>query len=95
MDTGRAGTPPEYLVNANERQYLAKLCWLLHDAGTHALRATFDSFHPPLSLRHHLAQLHVRSVLQRLVDQKVRRGVLPGLGLEGVGGRRGAGGGGR
>ena len=72
METGRVSTPPDYLVNANERQYLAKLCWLLHDAGTHALRTTFDSFHPPLSLRNHLAQYHVRSVLHRLWDQKVR-----------------------
>ncbi|KAK7087286.1 uncharacterized protein [Littorina saxatilis] len=71
MESGRVGTPPDYLVNANERQYLAKLCWLLHDAGTHTMRLTFDGFHPPLSLRQHLGQQHVRSVLHRLWDQKI------------------------
>ena len=67
----RAGTPPEYLVNANERQYLAKLCWLLYDAGTYVMRQTFDGFHPPIILRQHLGQHHVKSVLHRLWDQKV------------------------
>ncbi|XP_076434990.1 uncharacterized protein LOC143274892 [Babylonia areolata] len=69
--SARGATPPDYLVNANERQYLAKLCWLLHDAGTHVLRSTFDSFHPPLSLRQHLGQHHVRAVLQKLHEQKI------------------------
>lgn len=68
----RAPTPPDYLVNANERQYLAKICWLLHDGATHALRVTFDSVHPPLYLRQHLAQQQVRSVLRRLLEQKVK-----------------------
>ncbi|KAL8591300.1 hypothetical protein ACOMHN_041641 [Nucella lapillus] len=71
MDSGRSGTPPEYLVNANERQYLAKLCWLLQDAGTRALRATFDSFHPSLHLRQHLSQHHVRTLLRKLHEQKL------------------------
>ena len=41
--------------------------------GTQALRSTFDSVHPPLTLRQHLAQHHVRSLLHKLWDHKVGR----------------------
>jgi hypothetical protein len=57
-------------VNSNkEREYLARMVWLLMDAGTHALRTTFDSIHPPLSLRDHLGLPHIRTVLTRLQQQ--------------------------
>ncbi|XP_071116058.1 NACHT, LRR and PYD domains-containing protein 13-like [Haliotis cracherodii] len=59
-----------YLLTANEREYLAKLCWLLHDAGTHALRVTFDTIHPPLVLKEHLSQTHVKTMLTKLHQQK-------------------------
>lgn len=49
-----------------ERENLARIVWLLVDAGTAALRSTFDSVHPPLSLKDHIAQAHVKAVLQRL-----------------------------
>ena len=42
--------------------------------GTQALRSTFDSVHPPLTLRQHLAQHHVRSLLHKLWDHKVIKG---------------------
>ncbi|XP_053376058.1 uncharacterized protein LOC123534023 isoform X3 [Mercenaria mercenaria] len=54
-----------------EKEMLARLAWLLLDAGTSALRATFDSIHPPLNLREHLKQSHVKAVLQRLLQQTV------------------------
>ena len=49
-----------------ERENLARIVWLLIDAGTAALRSTFDSVHPPLNLRDHLTQAHIKAVLQRL-----------------------------
>jgi len=55
-----------------DKEMLARLAWLLLDAGTSALRATFDSIHPPVSLREHLRQAHVKTVLQKLLQQ-VRR----------------------
>ncbi|KAL4223642.1 Nlrc4p [Mactra antiquata] len=54
-----------------EKEMLARLAWLLLDAGTAALRVTFDSIHPPLNLRDHLSQPHVKSVLQRLSQQAI------------------------
>ncbi|KAH3883240.1 hypothetical protein DPMN_007194 [Dreissena polymorpha] len=54
-----------------EKEMLARLAWLLLDAGTSALRATFDSIHPPLNLREHLKQAHVKAVLQKLLQQSV------------------------
>ncbi|XP_052800759.1 uncharacterized protein LOC128231702 isoform X1 [Mya arenaria] len=54
-----------------EKEMLARLSWLLLDAGTSALRNTFDSIHPPVSLREHLKQTHVKTVLQKLLEQAV------------------------
>ncbi|OWF40290.1 NLR family CARD domain-containing protein 4-like isoform X2 [Mizuhopecten yessoensis] len=56
--------------SSKEREYLARTAWLLLDAGTSALRTVFDSVHPPLNLRDHLAQAHVRSVLVRLHEEQ-------------------------
>merc|ERR1719239_2058662 len=50
---------------------LARVCLLLHDAGRLALRLTFDSIHPPLSLAQHLQHLHVKTVLQKLRQHKI------------------------
>ena len=52
-----------------EKEMLARLSWLLLDAGTSALKNTFDSVHPPASLREHLGQTHVKAILQRLHTQ--------------------------
>ncbi|XP_069136254.1 NLR family CARD domain-containing protein 4-like isoform X2 [Argopecten irradians] len=55
---------------SKEREYLARTAWLLLDGGTTALRTVFDSVHPPLNLRDHLAQAHVRAVLCRLHEEQ-------------------------
>ncbi|XP_060072729.1 NLR family CARD domain-containing protein 4-like [Ylistrum balloti] len=55
---------------SKEREYLARTAWMLLDAGTSALRTVFDSVHPPLNLRDHLAQAHVRAVLCRLHEEQ-------------------------
>ena len=52
-----------------EKEMLARLSWLLLDAGTSALRLTFDSIHPPAVLREHLTQTHVKAILDRLKTQ--------------------------
>ena len=52
-----------------EKEMLARLSWLLLDAGTTALKHTFDSVHPPTVLNEHLAQSHVKAILQRLHTQ--------------------------
>ncbi|XP_062594071.1 uncharacterized protein LOC134255559 isoform X1 [Saccostrea cucullata] len=68
MDQGWAAK----LLNPDkDRENLARVCWMLHDVGTHSLRAVFDSIHPPLNLKDHLAQPHIRTVLQRLHEQGV------------------------
>ncbi|XP_071181200.1 uncharacterized protein [Mytilus edulis] len=54
-----------------ERENVARIVWLLMDAGTFALRSTFDSVHPPLNLREHLSQAHIKAVLQRLHTSNV------------------------
>ena len=59
------------LVTEKERDDLAKLCWLLHEAGTVALRVTFDSIHPPLCLKEHLARYTVKAILVKLMDARV------------------------
>ncbi|KAK3084052.1 hypothetical protein FSP39_007376 [Pinctada imbricata] len=60
------------LINPNkEKEIFARICWLLSDTGTYALRSTFDSIHPPLNLKDHLAQPHIRAVLQRLQEQEI------------------------
>ncbi|XP_050408561.2 uncharacterized protein LOC126823646 [Patella vulgata] len=64
------GSGVQNLVTDREKEYLAKLCWLLHDAGTYALRSTFNSIHPAISLKDHLAQVHIQSVLAKLYQQK-------------------------
>ena len=52
-----------------EKEMLARLSWLLLDAGTTALKKTFDSIHPPAVLREHLMQPHVKAILQRLLSK--------------------------
>ncbi|GFR91294.1 E3 ubiquitin-protein ligase DZIP3 [Elysia marginata] len=59
------------LVTTREREALGRVCWLLHEAGTLALRTTFDSIHPPLYLPEHLQHMHVKSLLQRLRQQDI------------------------
>ncbi|XP_041347900.1 uncharacterized protein LOC121367661 [Gigantopelta aegis] len=59
------------LISEKEREYLAKLCWLLQDAGTQALRTTFNSIHPPLSLNEHLSHYNIKAVLTKLMDARV------------------------
>ncbi|XP_012937299.1 uncharacterized protein LOC101849611 [Aplysia californica] len=68
---GKDEAPPEHLVTSREREYLARVCWLLHDVGTLALRTTFDSIHPPLSLPDHLQHVHVKTMLQKLHQQNI------------------------
>ncbi|ESO97594.1 hypothetical protein LOTGIDRAFT_152683 [Lottia gigantea] len=65
----QGSTANSYVTN-REREYLAKLCWLLHDAGTYTLRTIFNSIHPGITLKEHLAQHHIRSVLVKLHEQK-------------------------
>lgn len=68
MDQGWAAK----LLNPDkDRENLSRVCWMLHDVGTHSLRSVFDSIHPPLNLKDHLSQPHIRTVLQRLHEQGV------------------------
>ncbi|KAL5017433.1 hypothetical protein ScPMuIL_007022 [Solemya velum] len=54
-----------------DKEYLARVQWLLIDAGTSALKATFDSVHTPLNLRHELNQTHVKTLLNRLLRNSI------------------------
>lgn len=57
------------VAHYKEQEMQSRLAYLLLDAGTSALRVIFDSIHPAVSLRDHLKQAHVKSVLQRLLQQ--------------------------
>lgn len=59
------------VAHYKEQEMQSRLAYLLLDAGTSALRSIFDSIHPAVSLRDHLKQAHVRSVLQRLLQQVI------------------------
>lgn len=54
-----------------DQEYLARVQWLLIDAGTSALKTTFDSVHTPLNLRDDLNQAHVKTLLNRLLRNSV------------------------
>ena len=57
------------VAHYKEQEMQSRLAYLLLDAGTSALRAIFDSIHPPVSLRDHLHLAHIKPVLQRLLQQ--------------------------
>ncbi|KAK3596283.1 hypothetical protein CHS0354_024867 [Potamilus streckersoni] len=65
------GRPLRFISTNKEKEFLSRLAWLLVDAGTTSLKATFDSIHPALNLRDHLTQPHIKSVLMRLQQQGV------------------------
>lgn len=51
------------------RERLARLCWLVADAGASALRVTFDCFYSPMNLKKNINRLEMRNILAKLRSQ--------------------------
>ena len=60
------------LASTKETTNYARLCRLLVDVGSQALRDTFDKIHPPASLQYMLSSHPVRASLERLYKGKYK-----------------------
>ena len=58
-------------ASTKETTNFARLCRLLVDVGSHALRNTFDSIHPPAGLHGVLTKPPVHPILQSLRKRKI------------------------
>ncbi|XP_028517235.1 uncharacterized protein LOC114575831 [Exaiptasia diaphana] len=56
-----------------ENTNFARLCKLLIDGGTHALRVIFDAKHPPHDLKKHLMDSRIHNILKNLKAKKLLR----------------------
>ncbi|KXJ05860.1 NACHT, LRR and PYD domains-containing protein 1 [Exaiptasia diaphana] len=56
-----------------ENTNFARLCKLLIDGGTHALRVIFDAKHPPHDLKKHLMDSRIHNILKNLKVKKLLR----------------------
>lgn len=59
-------------ASTKETTNYARLCRLLVDVGSQALRDTFDKIHPPASLHYKLSRHPVRAPLERLYKEKYK-----------------------
>ena len=69
-----ATAAPSPLTSSVEKTNGAKLCRLLIDGGTVALRKTFDSYYPPHRLARDLNQVTNYSILEKLFKENVLNG---------------------
>ncbi|KXJ08390.1 E3 ubiquitin-protein ligase DZIP3, partial [Exaiptasia diaphana] len=57
----------------SENTNFARLCKLLIDGGTHALKVIFDAKHPPHDLKKHLMDSKIHNILKNLKAKKILR----------------------
>ena len=65
-----ASAPPPFASTKETTNY-ARLCRLLVDVGSQALRDTFDRFHPPASLHQNLTHPPAHPILQSLKKKRI------------------------
>ena len=72
MAMAAAHTPfPALALFTKESVNYSRLCHLLVDGGTKALKHTFDTFHPPAALHRDLADPFIHSTLQNLRKKRI------------------------